>query len=95
MMLQTCHNIRVLGRNKHLLMKLCPERLRLQQEFAEAIAECSTALNDQMLAVMQCKLDLTESDERLAKGDQRRRCAVAAVLNHIRRHECSSDLSDS
>jgi len=83
----------VLCRDKHLLIKLCPERLRLQHEFADAIAECSNALNDQMLAVMQCKVDLRESDKRLEKGDLRRRAAVQAILKHLRDHECSSDLS--
>ena len=68
---------------------VCAERIRLQNGFAEATVEFTTALNAQLLAMMQSALpDMTEIDARIVKARNARAKALQVVLDHVREHGC-------
>lgn len=62
-----------------------PEVLRLQNEFAIANAECTSAMNRQFLALVNGE-DIEPFNEPIAKAEEKRRRAMEALLNHIRMH---------
>jgi hypothetical protein len=73
------------------------EVLRLQNEFAAATVECTTAMNEQYLALISKDADLTRFDQRIAVAQDirihipRRVKAKVNLPSRCRPHGCDSD----
>ena len=62
------------------------ELLRLEREVVVAMSECTTAMNEQFLAVIADDPDVSRFDAKVAEAGQKRRRAMDNLLNHIRQH---------
>ncbi len=65
------------------------DRLRLEEEFAQAVARCASALNEQLLAAMRTDTEgFSQSERAIIVATKERQGAKTALIEHLKNHGC-------
>jgi len=68
---------------------MCSERLQLEKEFAQAVARCYSALNEQLLAVMSSAAAwFLQTERAISDAAQEHQRAMDALMEYITKHGC-------
>jgi hypothetical protein len=67
---------------------ICAEFLKLQHAFEEATEESTAAINAQMVAAIEGRFDVKETQPRVKAATAKRKAAMLALIAHRTEHGC-------